>query len=241
MVTVRKLAPGLQVKSYHSKQVYHIHFMFQKKAYRRDISSDKLPVSKENDKVAKGLKSQFRLHDKRNELAEINKWLASPIKGRRNPNQLSNALKDHLDRFKKSGKEWYPVKKQIDQCLEAFVSEDSGQEESLRNYTIQELAENPGPIFERIEGWEHLTLKTVRNYLGPMRAVFNRAYIKRQIITNPFANFNPSDLIDGKQSSYQIDPYSESELLEIIAVALKWEPVWGELYPGRSLYRATPL
>ena len=64
-----------------------------------------------------------------------------------------------------------------------------------------------------------LTLKTVRNYLTPLRAIFARAYTKREIKHNPLNDFKPSDIIAGKKSDYEVGPYNLDEIEKLLNMA----------------------
>lgn len=189
---------------------YRVHFTLGGRTFQKVL---KLPVSRLNDRNAINIKTAIDVHATAGEMEIINTFLKKPVRTVTNPDRIDRAITAWLDKIKSSKPHstHNTYKRAGEICIK-----------HLGHHTLQGLSENPAPIFEMIESMENLTLKTVRNYLGPLRAIFSRAYTRRQIKHNPFADFSPSDLIHGARSAYRIDPFDEREIALLIEHGREW-------------------
>ena len=205
----RSIGRGVGIETNNDSYSYRVHFTLKGNHLERVLV---IPVSKANNGVAKNIKAAIDLHASKNEIAAINQFLKVPIRSA-HAGTLQEELRDYLERVRAH----YPHS-----TAAAYNRACNQLLKHLGGYTLQGLAEDPLPIYAMIESWETLTLKTIRNYLGPLRQVFARAVIKQQISRDPLAGFKPSHLVRGKQSDYLIDPYTESELVGLINAAGPW-------------------
>lgn len=97
---------------------------------------------------------------------------------------------------------------------------------ALGMYRANDLARNPEPIKVWIRSRE-VTLKTIRNDLTPLRAVFDQAVVDNQVERNPLDKIKVKRLADSqRKSGYKVDPYSMEELLLLLETADKHRPEW---------------
>ena len=97
---------------------------------------------------------------------------------------------------------------------------------ALGMYRANDLAKNPEPIKAWIRGRE-VTLKTIRNDLTPLRAIFDQAVTDNQVERNPLDKIKVKRLADAqRKSDYKVDPYSLDEILLLLQTADKHRPEW---------------
>tara|TARA_R110000824_G_scaffold163974_4_gene339964 strand:- start:1342 stop:2445 length:1104 start_codon:yes stop_codon:yes gene_type:complete len=85
---------------------------------------------------------------------------------------------------------------------------------------------SPEHIREMIRS-KDVTLKTIRNDLTPLRAVLDQALADRVIETNPVNGIKVSRLVSrARRSTYEVDPFSTEEILELLKVADEFRPGW---------------
>ncbi len=97
---------------------------------------------------------------------------------------------------------------------------------ALGKYLLTDLADNPEPIREMIRKRE-VTLKTIRNDLTPLRAVFDQA------VTDNLCSRNPMDKIKvkllakkRKTTTRTADPLSLEEVIHFLQTAAHVKPKW---------------
>lgn len=83
---------------------------------------------------------------------------------------------------------------------------------------------DPPRLREMVRHWgqvRRLTLKTIRNYLLPLRAVLDQAVNDGEITRNPLDGVKVAKLVDRRtaRSSYTVDPFSIEEIRQILAEA----------------------
>ncbi len=72
-----------------------------------------------------------------------------------------------------------------------------------------------------------VTLKTIRNELTPLRAIFDQAVEDHEIARNPLDTIKPKRLVDrSKRSTYVVDPYNRSEITALLEKCRERRPQW---------------
>lgn len=96
---------------------------------------------------------------------------------------------------------------------------------TIGDIRVSDLARNPEPIREVIRG-RNTTLKTVRNDLTPLRAIFDQAVEDHLVERNPLDRIKVRKLVTRRKSNYKVDPYSLEEIETILKVASEQRPEW---------------
>jgi len=72
-----------------------------------------------------------------------------------------------------------------------------------------------------------VTLKTIRNDLTPLRAVFDQAVDDGELERSPLDVIKVKRLVDrGRRSDYEVDPYSREEINTLLALCRERRPAW---------------
>lgn len=101
---------------------------------------------------------------------------------------------------------------------------------ALGHYTVAELSRNPEPIREMLRS-KKATLKTLRNDMTPLRAIFDQAVDDGLIDRNPCDKIKVQRFASNQvKSDYKIDPFSMDEIQLLLGAAWKYNEAWADYF-----------
>lgn len=218
----RRVAEGVRVREYGSGRLaYEIQFTFQHVSCRETL---KFPVTKANDKAAVARRG---------------------------------AVIDAIQRGTFRYAEFFPDSKRAKLFGEAFSTSTFGDyaeawldavgksyphstlhqyTKALRNWAIPELGKHrlvdvrPQHLRALIRDTD-VVAKTIRNYMTPVRLVFEQAVSDHELKSNPCDGLKVARLVNReRRSDYEIAPYAPAEIHRLIAACQEfreeWTPYW---------------
>jgi integrase len=218
--TPSSIADGVRIRTYKSG-LQRLELQFQYRGIQcREILT--LPITKANTQYAKNLKIQIEEAKAKGTFTYREFFPESPRCqqfGEIGP--ADPTVKEALEQWKidiekaheKSTARTY--KKSANYCIQ-----------QLGKYKITDLEQNPEPIRDMIRNRSG-TLKTIRNDLTPLRAIFDAATEDDIIKRNPMDRIKVNKLANSrKQSTYVVDPLSLPEILLFLQTAEIYRPRW---------------
>ena len=219
-----KISRGVKVREYESgRRIYHIAFTYKGVECRETL---KVPVTRGNDQYAIRLKAEIENAIGRQTFKYTDYFPDSP-RARLFGHAVSTVtVRELLENWLKDIERSHPhstYRAYRKSCHSTLIP-------TLGGFRAIDLAQNPEPIKNMIRSRD-VTLKTIRNDLTPLRAVFDQALTESRIDRNPLDKIKVKDLIDRKnQSNYRIDPYSLEEITLLLKEAddhrPEWRPYW---------------
>lgn len=219
----RRIAEGVGVRQYKSgRVVYELQFTYLGISCREVLKG--VPVTKANDKVAIA-----RLGAVNDAIGRGTFRYAEFFPGSKRARLFGESFASAT--FKEYAAAWlttvgpsYPhsTRRQYTRALERWAYPGIG---ALRLSDVK-----PAHLRELIQGSD-IVAKTVRNYLTPVRLVFEQAVIDREIDRNPCDGIKVARLVSReRKSKYVVDPYSPTEIERLIHACAEhreeWAPYW---------------
>lgn len=218
--TIGNLAEGVRIRTYKSgKQRLEIQFQYRGVQCREILT---IPITRANIQYANNLKAQIEEAKGKGEFSYHDFFPESPRCqqfGEIGP--ADPTVGEALEQWKTDMQAAHPhstyrtYKKSANYCIQ-----------QLGKYKISDLEKNPEPIRDMIRTREG-TLKTIRNDLTPLRAIFDAAMEDDIIKRNPLDRIKVAKLANArKPSTYIVDPLSMPEILLFLKTAETYKPRW---------------
>lgn len=219
-----ELERGVSIRTYATgMQVFQIQF-----SYRGQTCKEVLPgldvSQKTNQRYANNLKASIELAKTKGTFKYSDFFPNSPKVAIFEPIELKKQLT-----IAQCIDIWLETTKRTIQGSSAETYEKQARliKDEFGKLSMLELAADPSPIREWIKS-KNVTVKTMRNYLRPLRQIFDDAMGADLLQYNPIDRINLKKLIAkaDQNSDYIADPLSPSEINAFLACAKEARPHW---------------
>lgn len=215
----RKISRGVRVRIYASGQeVYQLQFSYKGLPCKEQL---KIPVSKANDRYAANVKAEIENSIQR-QTFNYSDYFPNSNKAAIFGHAISKAtVSQLLDQWIQDISRSHPHS-----THRAYKKSVNRLKTSLGAYRAIDLSKNATPIKDFIRS-RNVTLKTIRNDLTPLRAIFDQELIENRIPQNPMDKIKVAKLVNrDNKSGYKVDPYGSDEIMAILESANQHRPEW---------------
>jgi len=211
---------GVTVRKGKKRETIYISFQYKGVQCKEPLKN--LVPNKQNIKYATNIKAEIEAKITR-DIFRYTDYFPNSLRARKFGHAVSNAnIKELLTAWLKDIERSHPHSTY--KCYRKDIN--STLIPCLGDFRASDLATNPEPIREMIRQ-QNNTLKTIRNKLTPLRAIFDQAVADGMIERNPMDKIKVSKLADSRKvSGNKTDPFSLDEIAAILAAAKKHKPEW---------------